>query len=83
MARKRKPLPKEVSIYKQWKSMSWCLDNNIKIYYVPKKYNEKDYFIEIDDNDNKTRSPKRYPVKEASLKISELYCYYYDKNNSN
>ena len=83
MARKRKPLPKEVFRNDQWKCMSWCLVNGIKIYHVPRKYYEKDYYIEIDDNTNKIRSPEQYPPKEASLKIWELYCYYYDKNNSN
>jgi len=83
MARKRKPLPKEIFRTDQWECMSWCLANGIKIYYVPKKHHEEDYLIEIDHYTDKIRSTERYSVKEASLKIWELYCYYYDKNNSN
>lgn len=67
----------------QWRCMSWCLSRGIKIYIVPRRWDQEGNYVEIDNYTDKTRSTERYSDEEASLKIWELYCYYYDKNNSN
>ena len=72
------------------KCMSWCLENGIRIYHVPKKKGEKDYLIEIEGKhftsdfmkkNWKVISDVRYSPKESSAKIRELYCSIYRKNN--
>jgi len=39
----------------------------------------KQYFVEVDNNGNITRSPKTYNKKEWSDKVYEIYLYYYKK----
>ena len=53
------------------KAISYCMDNGIKIYAVPK--NSKEYFVEVNDNGNIFRSPEAYNLKQWSDKIIELY----------
>ena len=68
---------------KYLKAQSWCLDNNIKIYIVPIQF-KKECFIEIFDNGNLIRSPKKYKDQtEASDKIWDLYLYLYNKKTEN
>jgi len=57
----------------------WCLHNGIKIY--PVASNTGSHYIEIDNNEIITRSPKEYTKKEVHKKVWELYCYFYDTNN--
>mgnify|MGYP001571199388 FL=1 len=61
------------------KAISYCMDNNIKIYAVPKS--SKEYFVEVNDNGNIYRSPEAYNLKQWSNKIIELYVFYYYKHN--
>lgn len=37
--------------------------------------------IEVNNNGVPSLSPKLYSQQEANVKMSELYCYFYDKNN--
>ena len=68
---------------KYFKAQSWCLENNIKIYIVPIQF-KKECFIEIFDNGNLIRSPKKYKDQtEASDKIWDLYLYLYNKKTEN
>ena len=61
------------------KAQSWCLDNNIKIYIIPIK-NKKECFIEISDDGQLIRSPKKYNDQSiASSKIWDLYIYLYNQ----
>ena len=61
------------------KAISYCMDNGIKIYAVPK--NSKEYFVEVNDNGQVIRSPEAYNLKKWSDKIIELYVFYYYKYN--
>jgi len=64
------------------KAQSWCIKNNITVYIVPIK-DKKECFIEVNDNDNITRSPNFYKNQSiASEKIWDLILYLY-KQNSN
>tara|TARA_R110000764_G_scaffold232817_1_gene325433 strand:- start:166 stop:390 length:225 start_codon:yes stop_codon:yes gene_type:complete len=68
---------------KYLKAQSWCLENNIKVYIVPIQF-KKECFIEIFDNGNLIRSPKKYKDQtEASDKIWDLYLYLYNKKTEN
>ena len=62
------------------KAISYCMDNGIKIYAVPKS--QREYFVEVNDNGNIYRSPEAYNLKQWSYKIVELYVFYYYKHNS-
>ena len=59
------------------KAISFCFRHNIKIYAVPK--NQKEYYVEVNNNGRITRSPEAYTLKEWSDKIIELYVHYYRK----
>ena len=61
-------------------AIAFCVDKGIKIYAVPK--NDKEYYVEVNDNDEIIRSPVTYGKKEWSEKIYELYVHYYKKYNS-
>lgn len=61
------------------KAISYCIDNGIKIYPVPKS--QREYFVEVNDNGNIYRSPDTYNLKQWSDKIVELYTFYYYKHN--
>ena len=77
MARKRKQLVRYDRNY--LKAISYCIDNGIKIYAVPKT--QKEYYVEVNDNGQVIRSPDTYGLKEWSDKIIELYTFYYYKHN--
>ena len=62
-------------------AIAFCVDKGIKVYAVPK--NDKEYWVEVNDNDEITRSPVTYGKKEWSEKIYELYVHYYKKYNPN
>ena len=62
-------------------AIAFCVDKGIKVYAVPK--NDKEYYVEVNDNGDITRSPVTYGKKEWSEKIYELYVYYYKKYNPN
>jgi hypothetical protein len=61
----------------KYDAISWCIKNGIKVYAVP--MNAKNYFVEVDNNGNITRSPKTYNKKEWSDKVYDIYLYYYKK----
>ena len=61
------------------KAISYCIDNNIKIYAVPKT--QREYYVEVNDNGKIIRSPEAYKLNEWSDKIVELYTFYYYKHN--
>ena len=62
-------------------AIGFCVDKGIKVYAVPK--NDKEYYVEVNDNGNIIRSPVTYGKKEWSEKIYELYVYYYKKHSPN
>ena len=62
-------------------AIAFCVDKGIKIYAVPK--NDKEYYVEVNDNDEIIRSPVTYGKKEWSEKIYEIYVHYYSKYNPN
>lgn len=62
-------------------AIAFCVDKGIKVYAVPK--NDKEYYVEVNDNGNIIRSPVTYGKKEWSEKIYELYVYYYKKHSPN
>lgn len=62
-------------------AIGFCLDKGIKVYCVPKSQTE--FYIEVDNNGNITRSPDTYGPKEWSEKIYEIYVHYYKKLNAN
>ena len=43
------------------KAISYCMDNGIKIYPVPKS--RKEYYLEVNDNGQIIRSPEAYNLK--------------------
>ena len=61
------------------KAISYCIDNGIKIYAVPKT--QREYYVEVNDNGKIIRSPEAYKLNEWSDKIVELYTFYYYKYN--
>jgi len=62
-------------------AIGFCVDKGIKVYAVPK--NDKEYWVEVNNNGNITRSPVTYGKKEWSEKIYELYVHYYKKLSPN
>ena len=83
----RRKLPnqhKSIPIFRndQWNCFRWCVKNNIKIYPVPRKQHETTYEIEIFDNGTTQRSGVKYSYEEMALKLWELYCVIYDRNNT-
>lgn len=62
-------------------AIAFCVDKGIKVYAVPK--NDKEYYVEVNDNNKITRSPVTYGKKEWSEKIYEIYVHYYNKYNPN
>ena len=52
-----------------------------KAVYVSKPFEDGLVEIWIDERGRPIRSPKRYTQDEANMKIWELYCHYYDKEN--
>ena len=62
-------------------AIGFCVNKGIKVYAVPK--NDKEYYVEVNDNGNIIRSPVTYGKKEWSEKIYEIYVHYYSKYNPN
>ena len=62
-------------------AIAFCVDKGVKVYAVPK--NDKEYYVEVNDNGNIIRSPVTYGKKEWSEKIYEIYVHYYSKYNPN
>ena len=63
----------------QYDAFKWCVDNDILIYCLPRKKNEKLYAVEVNNKGNITRSKKQYKKNEVDSKIWELYCHMYFK----
>ena len=61
-----------------YKHMRWCVNNRIKI--SPYASNTLEWFIDIDINDNKNRSPETYKKVVIWEKIFEFYKYYFNKH---
>jgi|TARA_R110002167_G_scaffold189208_1_gene391342 hypothetical protein len=61
------------------KAISYCIDNGIKVYAVPKS--QREYYVEVNDNGQIIRSPEAYNLKQWSYKVVELYVFYYYKHN--
>ena len=60
----------------------WCINNGIKIGPFAAS-NDRDNFhwwIDVEVNNVKRRSPKTYNGRELNNKIFELYRFYYNKN---
>ena len=82
-ARKRKSniVPPEWT-NKDTEAFLWCIRNGIKIGPLAAS-NDIDnfhYWIDVEVNGIKRRSPKTYNGRELNKKIFELYRFYYDKN---
>lgn len=63
----------------QYDAFQWCVDNDILIYCLPNKKNEKLYAVEVNNKGKITRSKKQYKKNEVDSKIWELYCHMYLK----
>ena len=64
------------------KAYNWCINNGVKIAPWAATSERDNYFwwIDVEVNGAKRRSPKQYNGKEINEKIFELYRFYYDKN---
>ena len=64
------------------KAYNWCINNGVKISPWAATSERDNYFwwIDVEVNGAKRRSPKQYNGKEINEKIFELYRFYYDKN---
>ena len=60
----------------------WCTSNGIKISPWAASSDRDNYYwwIDVDVNGAKKRSPFKYNGKQINEKIFELYKFYYDKN---
>ena len=60
----------------------WCVKNGIKIspWAASSDRDNYHYWIDVEVNGVKRRSPKTYNGRELNNKIFELYRFYYDKN---
>ena len=60
----------------------WCINNGVKISPRACKSDRDNYYwwIDVEVNGAKIRSPITYNGKELNNKIFELYRFYYDKN---
>jgi hypothetical protein len=61
----------------QVNAQAYCRDKKIFVYPVPKS--QKEFYIEVENNGNITRSTKAYSTKEWSEKVCEIYVHYYKK----
>jgi|TARA_R110000787_G_scaffold138_1_gene421 hypothetical protein len=61
---------------------NWCINNGVKISPRACKSDRDNYYwwIDVEVNGAKRRSPITYNGKELNNKIFELYRFYYDKN---
>lgn len=64
-----------------YKAFNWCIENNIKIYCLPKKPSEKLYAVQVNNNGKITTSDKKYQKNQVDNKIWELYLFIYLKYN--
>ena len=64
-------------------AMNWCIKRGIKIFPKSSHYKSSECSIEVWNNGTKTISEEKYPKDDVATKIYELYCYFYDYNNSN
>ena len=64
------------------KAYLWCISNGIKISPWAASSDRDNYYwwIDVDVNGAKKRSPFKYNGKQVNAKIFELYKFYYDKN---
>ena len=64
------------------KAYNWCINNGVKISPWAASSERDNYFwwIDVEVNGAKKRSPRQYNGKEINQKIFELYRFYYDKN---
>jgi hypothetical protein len=59
------------------KHMQWCINNGIKI--SPFARNTYEWYIDIDINNKKNKSPQVYTKKDLWEQIFNYYKYYYNK----
>ena len=59
------------------KHMQWCMNNGIKI--SPFARNTYEWYIDIDINNKKNKSPQVYTKKDLWEQIFNYYKYYYNK----
>jgi hypothetical protein len=64
-------------------AMNWCIKRGIKIFPKSSHYKSSECSIEVWNNGTKTISEEKYPKDDVATKIYELYCHFYDYNNSN
>ena len=64
------------------KAYLWCINNGIKIgpFAASSDYDNYYWWINVEVNGAKKRSPFKYDGKQINKKIFELYRFYYDKN---
>ena len=55
---------------------SWCLSNGIKIYILGSMSNQ--HKVEVNNNGKLTTSPEEYSIVDATDKVWELYCHFYN-----
>ena len=60
----------------------WCINNGIKIspWAATSDRDNYHWWIDVEVNGTKRRSPKTYNGRVLNEKIFELYRFYYDKN---
>lgn len=66
----------------QYDAFQWCIENEIKVYCLPKKQSDRLYAIEVYNNGNVTTSEKIYKKDEVDTKVWELYVHMYLKYNT-
>ena len=62
---------------KDFKHMRWCINNEIKI--SPTAFSTYEWYIDIEINNKKNRSPQVYTKKDLWEQIFNYYKYYYNK----
>ena len=64
------------------KAYLWCIAHGIKIgpFAASSDYDNYYWWIDVEVNGAKKRSPFKYDGKQINKKIFELYRFYYDKN---
>ena len=60
----------------------WCINHGIKIgpFAASSDYDNYYWWIDVEVNGAKKRSPFKYDGRQINKKIFELYRFYYDKN---
>ena len=60
----------------------WCVNRGIKIgpFAASNDYDNYYWWIDVEVNGAKKRSPFKYDGRQINKKIFELYRFYYDKN---